>query len=140
MSDLTPEQKLRKHEELIAKLDRTTCALKKDMTELKGLSHSTSTDVSTILREILGNEKYRADGIVHKQEMMQKQLNKLDARIPHNLDAKLQDMEDMKNIIRDIGKWGTVISVVVFFISGLVYSIITGWNKVVQFFNSLSSN
>ena len=140
MSDLTPEQKLRKHEELIAKLDRTTCALKTDMTELKGLSHSTSTDVSTILREILGNEKYRADGIVHKQEMMQKQLNKLDARIPYNLDAKLQDIEDMKNIIRDIGKWGTVISVVVFFISGLVYSIITGWNKVVQFFNSLSSN
>lgn len=140
MSDLTPEQKLRKHDELINKLDRTTCGLKKDMTVLKELSHSTSDNVAMILREILGNEQFRADGIVHKQERMQQLLDDLNTRIPKDLDYRLEEMDNIKNILKDIGKWGSIVTSIVFFIGGVLYSLITRWDQIVSFFTKMSSN
>ena len=140
MSDLTPEQKLRKHDDLINKLDRTTCGLKKDMTVLKELSHSTSENVAIILREILGNEQYLADGIIHKQERMQQQLDNLDTRIPKDLDDRLKEVDSIKNILKDIGKWGSVITTIVFFVGGMLYSLITRWDQIVSFFTKMSSN
>lgn len=110
------------------------------MTVLKELSHSTSENVAIILREILGNEQYLADGIIHKQERMQQQLDNLDTRIPKDLDDRLKEVDSIKNILKDIGKWGSVITTIVFFVGGMLYSLITRWDQIVSFFTKMSSN
>lgn len=139
MSKKMPEEKLKEHDDRIAKLDRTASSLKMDTEYLKKASRKNDDMLSNISREILGSEDYGAEGLVGKIQRHDRELKKIREKLPDDLNAMREDFQYIARTLRNSGRWMTVIFSVLTFLLGGVLWMGSKWEQIVEFFRTLSS-